>query len=335
MLSQDLQPSLAILALIEGEWTARMIQLVTRLRIPNLLEAGPKSIGELAQITEMHERTLYRIIRALASQDIFQLTDGDVVRQTSLSAALVMQQNSIAPMVAMFGDEWLRKMWDGLEQSMKTGQPGFNTVHDGLSIFAYCNQHPEALQSFQAGMTSFSSMVNEPIAQSYDFGTFETLVDLGGGHGSLLTTILNAHPVKEGILFDLPSVVEQVQIDSELQDRMRTFGGTFFEGVPPADSYIMKQVLHDWDDNVCISILQQCRASLHPGGKILVADRVISDEEPFSAFNKIWDVLMSTVVGGQERTREDFNRIFNAAGLHLTRVISTGTPISLIEGSPD
>lgn len=337
--SQGIHPSFGILEIIEGAWLASAVQLAMRLGIADLLEEGPQSVQALAEKTGTHKESLYRLLRALAGKGIFEESTNppEVFAQSALSSALCSDRpDSIYLMTRMFGEPWQRQIWDGLEQSIRTGTSGFGHVH-GMEIWQYLSENPEAKRTFNLGMTSFSGMVNEPIARAYDFAPYQKIVDLGGGHGSLLSTVLRTYPTVQGVLFDLPMVIEEAQkrVDPALQGRYELVSGSFFQEIPTgAHLYMMKQVLHDWEDKECVAILQKCREAMQVNGRVLVADRVIlsPEEDHFSSFNKLWDLLMLTVVGGRERTRAEFARIFEAAGFSLTRVITTGTPISLVEG---
>lgn len=339
--AQDMQPSFALLEVVQGAWLAYAVHVAIKLGIADLLRDGPKSVCELAQATGTHEASLYRLLRALASRGIFtekKDEQGPSFAQSTLSAALRSDlPDSIYHIVRMLGEPWQRQVWDGLEHSVRTGGVAFEYVH-GMPLWHYCHEHPDAMQSFNLGMTSFSGMVNQPIANAYDFSTLGTLVDLGGGHGSLLSTILRSYPSLKGILFDLPPVIEgaRTALDPVVKDRCTLVSGSFFEAVlPGAGGYLMKQILHDWKDEECRAILRNCRNALQPGGRVLVADRVIQPEDNrTSSFNKMWDLLMLTVPGGQERTPEEFAHLYEASGFQLTRIVQTGTPISIIEGIP-
>ena len=200
----------------------------------------------------------------------------------------------------------------------------------------YFEQHTEDLQVFGESMTSISTTENPTIPAAYTFSRIKTLVDVGGGHGSLLATILKANPKLKGVLYDQPSVVARAEKDQHLtskgiKERCRLESGSFFESVPKGgDAYIMKYILHDWNDEACVKILSNCRAAMNEKGKVLVADTVIAPGNDPS-WGKLLDIQM-LIIGGRERTKKEFASIFAAAGLKLTRVVPTKGPLSVVEG---
>lgn len=337
--SQDnTHASLAILEVLQGAWIARSVEVAASLGLADLLKDGPKTTSALAQATGTHEPALFRLLRSLASVGVFTDVEPGSFAQTPLSDALRTDRpDSICQMTRMLGEEWQTRIWENLEYSIRTGQPAFPQVYQ-TTMPEFILQHPAEGKRINLGLTSFSAMVNAPIAQAYDFSAFETLVDLGGGLGSLLTTILKAYPPLKGMLFERPAVIEAARgyIEPELQERCQLVAGNFFEAVPTgADAYLLKQVIHDWSDEDSIKILRTCRKVIKPDGKVLIADRVIqADEGPETRFNKFWDLLMLVIAEGRERTEEEFSRLYEAAGFRLTRVVATGTPISVVEGRP-
>jgi SAM-dependent methyltransferase len=183
-------------------------------------------------------------------------------------------------------------------------------------------------------MAGFGEAETGPMLDAYDFSIFGSVVDVGGGNGQLLAAILNRHPVLQGILFDLPAVADRARTiftDSDLSGRCRIVGGDFFSSVPAGvDAYVLRHIVHDWEDNEAVAILRNCREAMNPDGKILVAETVIPPgNEP--CFGK-WLDLMMLLVGGRERTEQEYRRLFSAAGLNLNRVVSTAAEISIVEG---
>lgn len=205
-----------------------------------------------------------------------------------------------------------------------------------MPIFQYLDRHPEDLEVFGESMSSLSQAENPAITAAYKFPKGRTLVDIGGGHGSLLAAILKANPSLQGVLFDQGAVIARAENDKHvtargIAQRCRLESGNFFEAVPKGgDAYIMKYILHDWSDDECVQILANCRAAMNEKGKVLVVDNVVSSgNEP--SWGKLLDIQM-LIIGGRERTKEEFAALFAAAGLKLVRIVSTKCPLSIVEG---
>lgn len=227
------------------------------------------------------------------------------------------------------------RTWSDMLKSVETGGTAFDRVF-GMSYWAYLAGHPEANEIFNQAMTSWSSQLDRAMLAAYDFGQFKTLVDVGGGYGRLLASILRAHPRLQGVLFDQPHVVEgavNVFQDAGVWDRCAAVGGDFFAEVPPGDAYIMSQIVHDWDDRRSLTILQTCRRAIAPTGKLLVVELVIA---PGNApdFGKFLDLHMLAMAGGRERTEAEYRTLLAAAGFQLTQVVPTQAGASVIEAEP-
>jgi hypothetical protein len=225
----------------------------------------------------------------------------------------------------------------GLLHSVRTGEPGFEQAY-GMPIWRYLSERdPVAGAQFNAAMTEASAAVNQPIAQAAELSGVRTLVDVGGGQGGLLTTLLATYPgVETGILFDQPHVIDEVQAArSPTPDgRLQVVGGDFFTAVPAgADAYVMKWILHDWDDAACLQLLSTCRRAMTAHSRLLVVELVVdpsrSDELAYAL-----DLQMLVALAGQERTAAQFEELYEAAGLRLSRIIPTASMFSLIEGIP-
>jgi hypothetical protein len=232
----------------------------------------------------------------------------------------------------MMGAE-LDAAWGELLDSVRTGQPGFQKRF-GMPFFQYMTEHSERHSIYDAAMGAFGIAETESMLEAYDFASLRTVVDIGGGNGLMLAAILERHPAIRGVLFDLPAVADRARSAisvSGVSDRCRIEGGDFFSTVPAgADAYILRHILHDWDDREAIAILRKCREAMDPAGKILVVEMVIPPgNEP--SFGK-WLDLMMLLIAGRERTKEEYSRLFSAAGLKINRVIPTASDISIIEG---
>jgi hypothetical protein len=232
----------------------------------------------------------------------------------------------------MMGAEF-HKAWGELLHSVQTGEGGFQKRF-GRPFFQYMLDHPMRHGIYDTAMGGFGRAEAEAMLAAHDFSAFQTVVDVGGGSGLLLTAILKQYPQLQGILFDLPAVVERARFvisGSGLDGRFRAEGGNFFSSVPAgADAYILQHVIHDWEDREAIAILRNCRGAMNPDGRILLVEMVIPPGNgPF--FGK-WLDLMMLLVGGRERTEEEYRQLFSAAGLKLNRVIPTASEVSIIEG---
>jgi hypothetical protein len=235
----------------------------------------------------------------------------------------------------MINEKYTWDSWTELLHGVKTGEIPFVKAH-GVHPFEYLEQHPDDLAVFGEAMTSLSGTDNPTIAAAYKFSAIRTLVDIGGGHGSLLATILKANPKLKGVLFDQPSVIARAKQDEHvtakgIAERCTLESGSFFEAVPAGgDAYIMKYILHDWSDEQCVKILANCRAAMNEKGRVLVVDNVIPPGNDPS-WGKLVDIQM-LVIGGRGRTKKEFAGIFKQAGLKLMRVVATKCPLSIIEG---
>jgi len=230
---------------------------------------------------------------------------------------------------------WSWDAWQELFSGIETGELPFLKAH-GVPVFEYLEKHPEDLKVFGESMTSLSTAENPKIAAAYKFSRIRTLVDVGGGHGSLLATILKANPKLKGVLFDQPSVIARAEKDQHvtakgIAERCTLVSGSFFEGVPEGgDAYIMKYILHDWNGEECVKILANCRAAMNTKGRVLVVDNVIPPgNDPH--WGKLLDIQM-LIIGGRERTKKEFAGLLAKAGLKMTRVVPTKCPLSIVEG---
>jgi len=322
--------------LIVGRFVSRLIYIAAKLEIADHLKHGPRTVEDLALATEVQAPALYRVLRALASVGIFAETKDKRFKLTPLAATLQKGvPGSVHAVALIFGEKYMEDAWAQLLNGVKTGETPFLKAH-GIPPFEYLEQHPEALKIFGEAMTNVSSIENPAIAAAYRFSGIGTLVDVGGGHGSLLATILKANPKLNGVLFDQPSVITRAKQDRHvtakgIAERCTLESGNFFEAVPKGcDAYIMKRVIHDWDDERCVKIFANCRAAMSERGRVLVAESVIP---PGNAPDrgKLLDMQM-LVMGGRERTKLEFATVFKKAGLKLTRVVPTKCPLSIVEG---
>lgn len=326
------QSSQQLLKQMVGGWITQAIYVASELGIADLLADGPQTADELARSTKIHSGALYRVLRALASVGIFtEDADGRFSLTPPAEYLLSDRPDSLRSFGIMMGSEFYQS-WGNLLYSVQTGEQGFQKRY-GVPFFQYMTEHPERHSIYDGAMMVHGIAETEPMLDAYDFSAFRTVVDVGGGQGRMLAAILDRHPTVEGILFDLPAVVERSQTIISglgLSERCRIVGGDFFTSVPAADAYVMRHIVHDWDDKEAVTILRNCRDAMNPEGRILVVETVIPPlNEP--CFGK-WLDLMMLIVGGRERTQEQYRRLFQQAGLMLSRIVPTAHEVSVIEG---
>ena len=329
--------SVQMLQIISGFWVSRAIFAIAKLGIPDLLQSGPKTVAELASATKMHAPSLFRVLRALVSVGILNSADGGRFAQTPLSETLVTDVPGSLRWFAVseLGQEHY-PAWGNLMHSLKTGDIAFDNFF-GVDVWKYFQQNPEDAAVFNNSMSNMTAATNEAITSVYDFSGFETLVDVGGGHGGLITEILKSNPKLKGVLFDADEVIQgaRLKLDAAgLTDRCETVAGDFFNSVPGGgDAYIMKWIIHDWNDEKAITILRNCRNQMSQNAKLIVVDCVVPEtDEP--DFSKFIDLNMLVMTGGKERTAKEFDQLLGAAGFKLLRVIPTDLPTAIVEAQP-
>ena len=261
-----------------------------------------------------------------------------IIANTSLSTYLRPDvPGSLYHMALFLASETVWCEWAALPSSIRTGQPAFEAIYQ-MPVWQYYETHPELGAVFDEAMTDFSLLINHAIVSAYDFSSVSTVVDVAGGHGSLLNDILMASPqIERGVLFDLPTVIQPVSTDStelHLDSCCQLVAGNFFEEVPAGgDLYVLKEILHDWSDEEAITILRNCRRAMSPQGKVLVSEQLILPGEQGS-FARLLDLYMLVEQRGRERTQEEFSALFEEASLKMNRVIPTHSPHWLLEGIP-
>ena len=329
----DGSPNQQLDRMITGYWVSQAIYAASKFGIADHLNDGSKSIDELATLTSTNADALYRLLRALASVGIFSETESRQFCLTPLAQPLRADvPGSKRALSLMSGDEQFRA-WSEIEYSVRTGNIAFDKVF-GKPIFDYLGQNPDKAQIFDAAMVGIHGRESNAILNAYDFSGAKVLADIGGGNGSQITGVLQNHPSMQGILFDLPHVVQRAKerIESEgLSDRCELVGGSFFESVPSgADIYMMRHIIHDWHEDKALTILRNCHDAMSPSSKLLVVESVIPPgNEPFGG--KFLDLVMLLIPGGKERTKEEYRDLFAKAGFRLTQVVPTETEVSIIE----
>lgn len=327
-------PNAILMPMLCGGLMQQCIRVVAKLAIPDLLADRRLSSSELAARTGTHEPSLYRVLRTLASLGVFAETADRTFELTPMAELLRTDvPNSMRDFAIMQGEEWGWRSALELLHTVKTGEPALVKVH-GMTLFEFLARHPEDEELFNRAMTSYSLAAIPAIVEAYDFSTVGTLVDVGGGYGSLLAGVLTANPQVRGVLFDAPSVIDgadELLTRAGVAERVEKLAGDFFHSVPPgAGAYIMKNIIHDWDDDQAVKILTNTCAAMSANGKVLVVDLLISEGNQPGP-EKLVDVQMLVSTRGKERTAAEFGELLAAAGLRLTQVIPTRSPMNIIE----
>lgn len=329
-------PHVKVLEILFGAWASSAVSALAKLGVPDHLDSGPKTVAELAAATGSKEDLLYRLMRATASVGILSEGPDGKFSQTPMSAVLRKDGRPRLRHIAMFNsDEWHVRGWGKLDETVRTGERKVEEIC-GMPMFEFFPKNPEIGATFHHAMTDMSTLEAQPVADAYDFSGIGTLMDVAGGHGLLLATVLARYPGMKGIVYEMPSVVDSAAggPTEPVKDRVTFVKGNMFESVPAgADAYMMKYIIHDWPDDVCIGILKRCRAGVNPGGKLLVVDAVVPLGGEFH-MSKMMDLEMMLFPGGKERTEAEFRALFAASGWKVTRIVPTVTHLSIVEGVP-
>jgi hypothetical protein len=322
--------------LLTGYWNTQAVYVAAKLGIADLLVHGSRSADELAQTTNVHAPSLYRLLRGLASLGVFAEDGARRFHLTPLAECLRSDVSGSQRALAIMCGEEHYHAWGALLYSVQTGKTAFEKIY-GMPVFDFLSKNLEQARVFDAAMVGVHGRETAAMSDAYDFSGVTILADVGGGNGSLLTTVLKKHPSLRGMLYDLPGVAERAKANfaaAGLADRCQVIGGSFFESVPGgADAYLMRHIIHDWDDEKATQILKNIRQAMTDGGRLLVVEGVIAPgNDP--AFGKMLDLTMLTIPGGKERTEEEYRKLFEDSGFHLTRIVPTRTEVSVIEGKP-
>ncbi|MDX8464112.1 methyltransferase [Mesorhizobium sp. VK23B] len=324
-------PSQQVVRLGFGFAVSQALRVVIELGIPDLLASGGQSVEDLAAATKADAEPLYRVMRLLAPEGVFTEIRPRHFALTEIGAVLRSDRPGPRDFIRMINTE-AYLAFEQLLHSVRTGKPAFDKVF-GSPRFDWLSAHPEQAALFQKAMVALSQGSNEAVADAYDFGRYTRVVDVGGGHGQLLSAILARNPHLSGVLLDLPSGVAAARRGAG-GDLPRTdfVAGDFFESVPAGDIYVIKKVIHDWNDERAGLILRRCREAMPAHGRVLVAETLVPPGDAPDQIKAI-DVVMLAVTGGLERTEAQYARLFEGAGLKLERVIGTRAPISILEAS--
>jgi O-methyltransferase domain/Dimerisation domain len=332
---QGYSPAGQLLNLISGYWVAQAIYVATELGISDLLGKKPRYVDELAQQTRTHAPSLYRVLRALASVGIFSEDAPQSFVQTPMGALLRSDMpGNLAAFSRLQGDRWHWNAWGAIVDSVRSGKTAMSLNHDKANCFEYLADHQGPAKLFNAAMSGYASQVNAAVVDAYDFSNARVIVDVGGGHGKLLGSILEYAHQARGVLFDRPEVLlgaTTVLQELGVADRCLASAGDFFQSVPAGgDFYVLSSVLHDWNDTEATAILRNVRTAMNGTGRLLVVEHVVPDgNEPHPG--KFIDLEMMLVTGGKERTAAQYQSLLSGAGLTLQRLIPTAMSATVIE----
>jgi hypothetical protein len=327
-----------VLDLILGFQISQGIHVAASLGIADLLSAGPKSSTDLAIAAGAHPASLYRLMRALAAVGLFHEDDrgrfGLTVRGHALRSDV---PGGCAPAAQFYAGRSAWAAWGNLLHAVRTGAAAFDHVH-GKNVWAYRAEHPEESDAFDRAMAAGSARFAEALLSVCDFGRFATVVDVGGGDGTLLASILAANPRIRGTLFDQPRAVARAVASLHAlgaSERCELVSGDFFVRIPSgADAYLLKNILHDWDDEASAKLLGACRAAMRSDSRLLIFEHVIGAPKA-CARGKLMDLNMMVMTGGQERALAGFTSLLRQSRFRLLSVTPTSTPLSVIEAMPD
>lgn len=326
--------------LIQMAWAhqiSSLIRVAAELKLADHLAEGPKTSEQLAQLTATHAPSLYRFMRTLASLGVFTEDERHLFALTPLGEPLRSgTPGSVRNSVLTMTSDLFCKPMANLLYSVQTGKTGFGQAF-GAEIFDWLPHHPEEAAMFSDLMVGFHGPETAAVAAAYDFSGFDTIIDVGGATGNMLTTILGRHSGPRGVVFDLPHNQEGATTLIEtrgMSDRIGFVCGSFFETVPSdGDAYLMSHIIHDWSEDQCLTILGNCRKAMKPGSRLLIIEMVLpSGDIPHTG--KMTDIIMLTVPGGQERTELEYDQLLRKGGFKLARVVPTESAASIVEAFP-
>jgi hypothetical protein len=337
-----LPPDLVLYQMSIGHYVSRALHLSAKLGLADLVKDGPRDARELAAASRTHAPSLNRVLRLLASVGVFEeLDDGRFALTPTGDMLRSDVPGSMRASVMLFAGVGIQDSWKELEYCVRTGEPAFKKTAPDADPFTQMRQDPEAAAIFDKAMATFAPLTAAAVAGAYDFSAFGKVADVGGGNGALLIGILQANPNLRGLVFDQPHVAERARAhvaEAGMADRCEVVGGSFFDTVPRgADAYLLKHVIHDWNDERAGAILRGCRAAVPAHGKLLIVEGVYppridkSLESRGAAAN---DVNMLVCTGGRQRSEAEFRDLFAASGFRLTHIVPTAAQVSVIEGAP-
>lgn len=324
----DTPPSAQILQLATASWMSAAVSAAATLGVADELSDGVRPVDDIATAVEVHPDTLYRLMRTCADIGLFQELDGRNFALTEVGGALRSDvPGSMRNFARWVGTPADRHTWSDLPRSIRTGRSAFGGVH-GQDVWDYLRTTPEVSTVFDEAMTEASRGLIKPVVNAYDFSAFRRLVDIAGGHGALITAVLEKTTGLHGVLYDQPEVIAgagDLLTRTGVRDRCELVGGDFFAFVPAGgDAYLLSNVIHDWDDDKSVAILTNCCEAMADDGRVLLVEAVMPEDGKPSLTVKLMDLNMLLLCGGRQRTKTEFETLFRRAGLKLSQVVSVG-----------
>jgi hypothetical protein len=327
-------PHVQVIQMATACWVSQLIATAANLNLADHLAGGPKSAADLGPATGTNPRALHRFMRTLASFGILTQDGGDRFALTPLGAALKSDApGSARSTILTMAGPWMWRAWGEFQYSVETGKTSMEKVF-GMPVFDYLAQNPRQAAQFSEAMIGIHGAEPPAVAEAYDFSKFATIVDVGGATGNMLAHILARHAQPRGILFDRAHVVTEAPAllaARGVDSRVSIQPGNFFESVPAGgDAYILSHIIHDWNEDQCLTILGNCRKAMKPGAKLLIVEFVLPEGNT-PHFGKLADMVMLAIPGGEERTADEYRTLLAAAGLRMTRVVPTASDVSIVE----
>jgi O-methyltransferase domain/Dimerisation domain len=331
---KSVPPHVQIIQMATGYWLSRLVWTAADLGIADHLANGSKSAAEIAGPSRTNPQALHRFMRTLASFGILTHCEDQKFALTQLGEALKSDAPGFArSTVLTMAGQWQWKAWEGFQYSLETGQTAMERAF-GMPLFDYLAQHPKLAAQFSEAMVGVHGAEPPAVAEAYDFSMLGVIVDVGGATGNLLAHILARYPRSRGVLFDRPHVVIDAPAflrGEGVETRVRIEPGDFFESVPGGgDAYILSHIVHDWNEEQCLTILHNCRKAMKPGAKLLIVESVLPEGNT-PHFGKLLDMVMLAMTGGEERTAAEYGALLARAGLKMTRIIPTVSDVSIVE----
>jgi hypothetical protein len=325
-----------LIGLLTGAWATQAVAAAARLGVADLLAKGARTPDDLARATGTNANAMLRLLRALAGLGLFERRDGNRYALTPVGERLrVDVPGTFRDAFIAETDHAHLQSWEHLTDAVRTGLPRPLPVL-GMPAFDYYAKHPAEGEQFGKAMQNISRFAAASVLEAYDFAGVRTVMDVGGGNGSLALAILGRHPQLQGRVLDLPYIGDQARESIQAAGaahRCAFESGDFFQAVPKgADLHVLKSILHDWTDEECVRILRACREALPPGGRVLIVEMLVP-EEIRPDFVMLMDLNMLVMTGGRERTASEFGKLLSQAGFEMTRVIPTHSPFFLMEGT--
>lgn len=329
-----LPPHVQLIQFAMAPFVTKVVYAAARLGLADHLAAGPKSAAELAGPTKTHGPSLHRLMRTLAGLGLLSHVGGQRFALTPVGEALKSGAPGAARSTLLtLGSPPFVAAIEEIKHSLQTGETGFQKAN-GMPIFDYLGKHPEEARLFSETMIGFHGAEPPAVAAAYDFSKLGTIVDVGGATGNMLSAILTRFPGAKGVLYDLPHVVRDAGALLQARGvagRVSIESGSFFERVPSGgDAYVLSHIIHDWNEEQCLTILKNCKTAMKPGGRVLIVEMVLPEEDvPHPG--KMLDMIMLVVPGGRERTTPEYAELLGKAGFRLQRVVPTASPVSVVE----